>query len=105
MVAAVGLFAVKRVNDEGTSDVLNHPLDSLQRAGRKVGDRASDTRAAMSRNTARLQFAMTEGVRAFRAALAEPSAVPANDPAPAFESEADAGKKKSRSVSEPTVPH
>jgi len=106
VMAAIGLFAAKSANGEGTGDVLSHPLDSLKRAGRNIGGHAGDAGAIMSRNTARLQFAMTEAVRAFRAALAEPSAVPAmNEPPPTEPETPEAGKKKTRPASESAVPH
>ena len=87
LVAVAGLFAVKNINGEETGDVLSHPVDSLQRAGRKVGSRAGDAQAAMARNSARLQFALGEGVRAFREALADPSG-------PVIEPDVETGKKK-----------
>ena len=98
LVAVASLFAVRKINGEGTDEVLSHPIDSLQRAGRRVSSHASDAQAAMSRNSARLQFALGEGVRAFREALAEPSER-------GLEPDAEAGKKKNWSPSEPATPH
>ena len=106
VMAAAGVFAVKGVNGEGAGEVLSHPADSLQRAGQKLGGHAGDSQATVARSTARLQFALAEAVRAFRAALADPSGMPAmGEPPPVIESEPEAGKKKSRSASEPSVPH
>jgi hypothetical protein len=105
LMAAASLFAAKRINGEETGEVLSHPVDSLQRAGREVGARAGDAKAALSRSTARLQFALAESVRAFRSALEDPSAVPPLGEAPALEPEPEVGKKKSRSSSDQSVPH
>jgi hypothetical protein len=103
LMAAASLFAAKQINHEDGADVLAHPIDSLKRAGRTVGDRTGDAQDKVARNTARLQFALTEAVRAFRAALAEPA--PANEASALDEPEPEVGKKKSRSGSEPAVPH
>ncbi len=98
LVAVASLFAVKKINGEDTSQVLSHPVESVQRAGRKVNSRASDAQAIMARNSARLQFALGEGVRAFREALADPSGQ-------ALEPDVEAAKKKNWSPSEPATPH
>jgi hypothetical protein len=104
LLAAAGLFAVKRINDEDAGEVLRHPLESLQRAGSRVGAGFSDSTAGLQRNTARLQFAMAEAVRAFREALADPS-----EPAVVGKNlraeETEAGKKKNRSPPEQTAAH
>jgi hypothetical protein len=99
LVAAAGVFAVKRVNDENVGEVLRHPVDSVKRAGNRIGAGMSDSTEALSRNTARLQFALGEAVRAFREALSEPS-----EPTLVSETirneEADVGKKKNRTPPE-----
>ncbi len=100
LIAAAGLFAVRRINDEDTGEVLRHPLDSLQRAGQRVGARMGDPGEVFHRNSARLQFAMGEAVRAFREALAEPSEV-----MPVGAEEPDAGKKKNRGAPDQTSAH
>jgi hypothetical protein len=104
LIAAAGLFAAKRINDEDAGEVLRHPLDSLQRAGLRVGARIHDSGEAIHRNTARLQFALGEGVRAFREALAEPSEVSPVGEAVRTD-EPDAGKKKNRAPSDQSAAH
>lgn len=103
LIAAAGLFAAKRINSEDAGEMLRHPFDSLQRAGHRVGARVNDSTEAIHRNTARLQFALGEAVRAFRQALADPSeATIVGEP---DVDEADAGKKKPRTSSEQTAAH
>jgi hypothetical protein len=106
LVAAGSLFAVKSINQESMGETLSHPIDSLQRAGRTLGNRADDSRASVARNSARLQFALTEAVRAFRAALADPSQVPAmGEPPAVFEPETEGSKKRGRQAPDPSAPH
>src|SRR5689334_19908766 len=92
-MAAVALFAARQVNGDGTSETLSHPIDALQRAGRDLKERTEESRESLARNSARLQFALGEAVRAFRTALAEPHVPDAGDDAPrATEPEATGGK-------------
>ena|SRR5690349_21460588 len=93
VMAAVGLFAARQANGGAAGEVLSHPVDSLQRAGQKVARGAGDAQDQLARSTARLRFALEEGVRAFREALVEPGVNPQEEAPPDEELEAGAKKK------------
>ncbi|HEX6397162.1 MAG TPA: hypothetical protein VFZ95_07045, partial [Steroidobacteraceae bacterium] len=103
VMAAAGLFAAKQASGTAVGEVLSHPADNLQRAGQKVARRAGDAQDQLARSTARLRFALEEGVRAFREALAQPGMEPA-DEAPIEEDVEASAKKKNWSGPEAT-PH
>jgi len=103
VIAAVGLFAAKQASGGTAGDLLAHPVDSLQRAGQKVAHRAGDAQAQLARSTARLRFALEEGVRAFREALAEPGVNPPEE-AP-LEEDVEAGAKKKNWSGPEATPH
>lgn len=114
LIAVIGLFAAKHVDGAAASDTLKNPGDAVKRIGRNMAARGEDAQVALTRSTARLQFALGEAVRAFREALAEPGMVgsPNAEVATGLENakrgsepEGEGGKKKqNRSSSDPT-PH
>jgi hypothetical protein len=103
LTAAIGVFAYKHKDSE-----------TLKRAGSKIQNGAVETREAVKRNTARMSFAFSEAVTAFRTALAEPAGRRAMRDADAGVNQVeraddgDDGKKKKKvswSSSEPGNPH
>ena len=102
-MAAVGLFAAKQASDGSAGEVLAHPVDSLQRAGRKVARRAGDAQDQIARSSARLRFALEEGIRAFREALAEPGLDP--EQGASSEEDVESGTKKKNWSAPEATPH
>jgi hypothetical protein len=103
LTAAIGVLAYKNTDRE-----------TLKRAGSKIKDGAGETREAVKRNTARMSFAFSEAVTAFRTALAGPAGEHATRSADAGvdqlerDDDRDDGKKKKKvswSSSEPGNPH
>lgn len=66
LIAAGGAFVASTDRDE-SPEVSR----SIKRLGQSAGDRTSDAQRALERGSARLAFAFSEAVRAFRIALTD----------------------------------
>jgi hypothetical protein len=112
VVLAGGALAAKGTDpDSTTGDALRHPADAIKSVGRRVLARGSDAKDHLSQDTGRLSFAMSEAMRAFRAALEQPAdavveptgRADASRPSRSEVTTDESGKKKS--ASSPNPPH